>query len=73
MNHHAQAFFIPFGLWTLLGWVLTARVFVTTLRAKTDGDPATQAATVQRQFVRVGLILLATLPVAFGTYYLLRG
>ncbi len=73
MVSHQMAFFLPFGLWILLGWILTARVFVTTLRAKTEGDPATRAATVQRQFVRVGLILLATLPVAFGAYYLLRG
>ena len=72
MSHHLQAFLIPFGLWTLLGWVLIARVFVTTLRAKSGNDPKTQAREVQKRFTRVGLVLMATLPIAFAAYYFLR-
>ncbi len=68
---HQQAFFIPFGLWMLLGVVLIERVFRITLKGGQSGDATTRAEEVQQRFTTIGLILLGTLPIAYGVYYLL--
>jgi uncharacterized membrane protein len=73
MNQHQQAFFIPFGLWMLLGVILIVRVFIITIKATKVTNPTSQAKEIQKRFTTVGFILMGTLPVAYGVYYLLRG
>ena len=68
MNQHQQAFFIPFGVWMLLGVGLIARVFIITLKSAQAGDQMTRAKEVQKRFTAVGLILMGTLPIAYGVY-----